>query len=203
MSLQWRHNGCDGVSNHQVKKTHQSSASLAFVRGIHRWPVNSPHKWPVTRKMFPFDDVIMHRKVLCLIRHQMLTTRSREISRALETSSAFSGRSRQHCCRVADQISEPHDILSTQIFLLRDIMRSYDESPYLLVYRDSDSYLTLYWPCNISRLVSHLGLYVTEDNDLFYYIINTPPDCLDDALVWYGILISSRLQIYIGTSFYK
>ena len=38
---------------------HQSSASLAFVRGIHRWPVNSPHKWPVTRKMFPFDDVIM------------------------------------------------------------------------------------------------------------------------------------------------
>ena len=37
----------------------QSSASLAFVRGIHRWPVNSPHKWPVTRKLFPFDDVIM------------------------------------------------------------------------------------------------------------------------------------------------
>ena len=38
---------------------HQSSASLAFVRGIHRGPVNSLHKWPVTRKMFPFDDVIM------------------------------------------------------------------------------------------------------------------------------------------------
>ena len=31
------------------------------MRGIHRWPVNSPHKWPVTRKMFPFDDVIMGR----------------------------------------------------------------------------------------------------------------------------------------------
>ena len=41
----------------QIK--HQSSASLAFVRGIHRWPMNSPHKWPVTRKMFPFDDVII------------------------------------------------------------------------------------------------------------------------------------------------
>ena len=38
---------------------HQSPASLAFVRGIHRWPVNSPHKGPVTRKMFPSDDVIM------------------------------------------------------------------------------------------------------------------------------------------------
>ena len=41
------------------ERKHQSSASLAFVWGIHRWPVNSPHKWPVTRKMFPFDDVIM------------------------------------------------------------------------------------------------------------------------------------------------
>ena len=41
------------------QRKHQSSASLAFVRGIHRWPVNSPHKGPVTRNMFPFDDVIM------------------------------------------------------------------------------------------------------------------------------------------------
>ena len=42
------------------QRKHQSSASLAFVRGIHRGPVNSPHKWPVTRKMLPFDDVIMY-----------------------------------------------------------------------------------------------------------------------------------------------
>ena len=42
------------------QRKHQSSASLAFVWGIHRGPVNSPHKWPVTRKMFPFDDVIMN-----------------------------------------------------------------------------------------------------------------------------------------------
>ena len=40
-------------------KEFQSSVSLAFVRGIHRWLLNSPHKGPVTRKMFPFDDVIM------------------------------------------------------------------------------------------------------------------------------------------------
>ena len=46
---------CSGVD----QRKHQSSASLAFVRGIHRWPVNSPHKGPVTRKMFPCDDVIM------------------------------------------------------------------------------------------------------------------------------------------------
>ena len=34
------------------ERKHQSSASLAFVRGIHRWPVNSPHKWRITRKCF-------------------------------------------------------------------------------------------------------------------------------------------------------
>ena len=41
------------------QRKHQSSASLAFVMGIHRWPVNFPHKGRVTRKMFPFHDVIM------------------------------------------------------------------------------------------------------------------------------------------------
>ena len=46
---------CSGAD----ERKYQSSASLAFVRGIHRCPVNSPHIWPVTRKMFPFDDVIM------------------------------------------------------------------------------------------------------------------------------------------------
>ena len=70
-ALLWRHNDRDGVSNHQPhdcllnrysgadQRKHQSSPSMAFVWGIHRGPVNSPHKWPVTRKMFPFDDVIM------------------------------------------------------------------------------------------------------------------------------------------------
>ena len=46
------HSGTD-----QIK--HQSSASLAFVQGIHRWPVNSPHKGPVTWKMSQFGDVFM------------------------------------------------------------------------------------------------------------------------------------------------
>ena len=49
------------VSSDADQGKHQSSASLAFVRGIHRGPVNSPHKWLVTRKMFPVDDVIMAR----------------------------------------------------------------------------------------------------------------------------------------------
>ena len=66
-ALQWRPSERDNVSNHQpndwllnrLSNKSQSYASLAFVRGIHRGPANSPHKWPVTRKMFPFDDNIM------------------------------------------------------------------------------------------------------------------------------------------------
>ena len=42
-------------------RKHQSSTLLVFVWEIHRRPVNSPHKGPVTRKIFPFDDVIMVR----------------------------------------------------------------------------------------------------------------------------------------------
>ena len=51
------------------QRKHQSSASLAFVRGIYRLSVNFPHKRPVTRKIFLFDDVIMGREtVLSLTR---------------------------------------------------------------------------------------------------------------------------------------
>ena len=49
------------VYSDENQRKHQSYASLAFVWGIHRVPVNSPHKWPVTRKMSAFDDVIMKR----------------------------------------------------------------------------------------------------------------------------------------------
>ena len=75
LALQWRHNGCDAsqitsltsvystIYSGADQRKHQSSTSLAFLWGNHRWPVNSLHKWPVTRKMFPFDDVIMVRRI--------------------------------------------------------------------------------------------------------------------------------------------
>ena len=64
-ALQWHHNGHDGVSNHQPndclhprrsKKTSRLRVA-GLLRRIHRRQVNSLHKGPVTRKMFPFDDV--------------------------------------------------------------------------------------------------------------------------------------------------
>ena len=55
-------------------KKHQNSATLAFVQGIHRWMVNSPHTEPVTRKMFPFDDVVMkwNGKIVTLTHFSLL-----------------------------------------------------------------------------------------------------------------------------------
>ena len=65
-----RHNGHHGVSNHQphdcllnllFRRTSKKTTKLRVtgVRGIHWYPVNFPHKWSVTRKMFPFDDIII------------------------------------------------------------------------------------------------------------------------------------------------
>ena len=48
---------CSTICSGTDQRKHQSFALLACVRGIHRWPVNSPHKRQVMRKMFPFDDV--------------------------------------------------------------------------------------------------------------------------------------------------
>ena len=58
------------------QRKHPSSASLAFVWGIHRGPVNSPHKWPVTWKMFKFDDVIMRWSIFSKIQCAAVFTRS-------------------------------------------------------------------------------------------------------------------------------
>ena len=51
---------CSTVYLGADQRKHQSSVSLAFLRGIHRGPVNSRHKWPVAQKMFPYHDVIMN-----------------------------------------------------------------------------------------------------------------------------------------------
>ena len=78
-ALRWRHNDLDGVSNHQPygcllnrlfrrrsKKTSKLRVT-GLCAGNSPGPVNSPHKGPVTRKMFPFDDVIMIRALLCFV----------------------------------------------------------------------------------------------------------------------------------------
>ena len=68
--LPWRHNDHDGVSNYQphgcllnrlFRRRWQKTSKLCVTglcAGNSLGPVNSPHKGPVTRKMFPFDVVI-------------------------------------------------------------------------------------------------------------------------------------------------
>ena len=70
-SLQWRHNESDGVSNHQPHGcllnplSRRRSKKTSKLRDTgYRWiPMNSLHKEPVTRKMFPLDDVTMSGEV--------------------------------------------------------------------------------------------------------------------------------------------
>ena len=141
-SSQWRHNGHGGVSITSLtnvyltiysdvdQRKHQSSASLDFVRGIHRGPVNSPHKWPVTRKMFPFDDVIMltsHRPIFFRASIYQadgrLSVRSHEVSKSRDSGLNFSSSGfgmwqahRQRCCWDTCQISERYDHYSIRSF---------------------------------------------------------------------------------------
>ena len=63
-ALEWRHNERDGVSNH--RRLH-CLLNYCFLWEIHKWPVDSPHKGPVTRNLFLFDDVII--RTIC---HQPL-----------------------------------------------------------------------------------------------------------------------------------
>ena len=61
-SLHWRHNKHDGVLNRQPSDCLLNRLFKTQIKGnikAHRWPVNFPHKGPVMRKMFSFDDVIM------------------------------------------------------------------------------------------------------------------------------------------------
>ena len=74
--LQWRRNERSGVSNHRgldclldrlFRKKTSKLRVTGTCEGIQRWPVDSPHKGPVTRKMSPFDYVIMQSSAMCIL----------------------------------------------------------------------------------------------------------------------------------------
>ena len=109
---------CLTVYSDADKKNHQSSAPLAFVRGIHRGPVNSPHKWPVTRKMFPFDDVIMVPTITwhvwILVIHRMTHQNSPVFKRTdcsmivnVASASSLSGRAHQILKNTSQLLHKP------------------------------------------------------------------------------------------------
>ena len=92
------------------QRKHQSSASLAFVREIHRWPVNFSHKWPVTWKMFPFDDVIMCRLILLCKKYLIMYILSRRTVYALQWR-------HDECDGISNH--QPHDCLLNHLFRRR------------------------------------------------------------------------------------
>ena len=96
---------CSGAD----QRKHQSSESLAFVRAIHRRPLNSPHKWPVTRKMFPFDDVIMTQTQThpppwrsirdATKRFMFILLRATWVARDVWRSGPYESSAESRCCR--------------------------------------------------------------------------------------------------------
>ena len=92
---------------------HQNSASLAFVQGNLRWPVNSPHKWPVTRKMFPFDH--WNGNVIILIKFSSLAALEVAI---LTTFSAASDDNFVKMTRFSFQWWRHHALLTPEVALI-------------------------------------------------------------------------------------
>ena len=110
-TLRWRHNERDSVSNHQphgcllnglLRRTSKKTSKLRVTGlcvGNSPGPVNSPHKGPVTRKMFPFDDVIMSYCYICWTEPTVNTVHSALINivlKGVETTSSIN----QHRARV-------------------------------------------------------------------------------------------------------
>ena len=108
------------------QRKHQSSPSLAFAWGIHRSLVNSPHKKPVTRKMFPFDDVIMS----CIVK---LVSRSHVNYVAIKNISTQIWFIQQIQARTKIGLFNNHTAFSNAFFSHK--MMQFNEGTRLLVYR--------------------------------------------------------------------
>ena len=119
------------------QRKHQSSASLAFVRGIHRWPVNSPHKVPTTRKMFPLLMMSSWSQHSYIVGN---ATECDEYSRPNETLDPFSIRS---------------DIWTILLFSMPGFTNRLVEIIVMLVIFFEN--ITIYWHTSVYIYSKHLG----------------------------------------------
>ena len=143
MTLHWHHNERDGVSNYQphdcllnrlfrlrAKKTSKFRVTGLCV-GNSPGPVNSPHKGPVTRKMFPFDDVIMkhHGVYMFLTRtiplHLMPTIWGAVVSLMINSPLVVNGRLRNLNCKLTSENCRQHSSCFKH-FALMNVTRTSD-----------------------------------------------------------------------------
>ena len=136
---------CSGAD----QRKHQSSASLAFVRGIHRSSANSPHTGTVTRTMFPFDDVIMSAKydqcsiallysMHCFVQYRVLLAR---VLTAFDFIIVQGHRGVQYCFQNYGQI--PTSLRHSFIYIL----------DYIVDFQVSDGIITCY-VCRLCQLMA-------------------------------------------------
>ena len=160
------------------QRKHQSSASLTFVRGIHRWPVNSPHKWPVTRKMFPFGDVIMETLPIYIIPTDIKNPRWERQTNG----------EKKKCKN--NSIMPTYFSLRIHIYLrIHWYMYAYSVYIYIDVCIYIYVYRYIYIPSNIASY-PHLCLYSTHAYYCIVRIVLLPFSCY--GYRWYYYLISSE-----------
>ena len=140
-SLQWRHKTHDNLtivysavySRHRLKKT-KILRVIGLCEGIHRWPVNIPHKGPITRNPVPYlhSDVARVSVSWALLQYflKLLTVRAREVSKPRDFYLELFNR--QHCCRCVCHIWNRCDIWNYQH---RDFTRPYDKTFYRILKR--------------------------------------------------------------------
>ena len=127
------------------QRKHQSSASLAFVPGIHRRPVNSPHKWPVTRKILSLDDVIMEMPFL-----EILSRNDRMILKVKVNDPIFNTSWENHKMHIWCEFGESSSNW-LQIIVQKKFLESYDK-----IFNTSREYLKMYLWCKCNYSVPNL-----------------------------------------------
>ena len=144
-TLPWRHNGRDVVSSHQP---HECLLNRSFMRRSkktkkQRRPVNSPHKWPVTQKIFPCDDVIMIMQDINII------TRMTRRKRASIFPSDISLHLMSSLIYISWYVIPPGlDILT---------LEKWDDGRRYLIYQHNTNFMTTYVTFIASALVKNIG----------------------------------------------
>ena len=161
---------CSTVYSGAYQRKYQNHSSLAFVRGIHRWPVNSPHKGPVTRQMFPFDDVIIVRchctplASRSSVRH---VPSSHEVSTPLHSRQKTQGIDFKFCRCFCDGTHQAW-LIFVMLWWIWTILRPFISQTVLVVV----VVVVFYWPLGSKQISRSIYIHIRY----IYVLVNTSCD---------------------------
>ena len=169
-------NSSDPENHRSAHWTKMAEELLAFVWVIHRWPVNSPHKWPVTRNMFPSDAVIMlmgdqnlSQPMMTLLSDALVIVRTRHWSfRIILASIQW-----RHNGRDSVSNHQPYDCLLNRLFRRRSKKTSKLRVTGLCV---GNSPLTGEFPAQMASNAKHVSIWLRHHVNRWSKFIATDDD---------------------------